>query len=245
MIDMFLMDKDARLMDNKRFTHCSAILFDFGGTLDSDGEHWLDRFYELYEKTDLHISRTEIKRVFYDTDKLCCNNPEVNTMGLRQLMSHHIRLQFWQLGIADTEAAMTMVESFCSKTAHHLHRNAGILSRLSNRFRLGVVSNFYGNVEILCREAGLSEFLDVIIDSIRVGVAKPDPAIFRMALNRMNLQAESVIFVGDSYERDMIPAQKIGLMTVWIKGPNPRMPADAPPVDAVISGLSELERRIS
>lgn len=232
-------------MDNGIFNHCSAILFDFGGTLDSDGEHWLDRFYELYEKTGLHIPRTEIKRVFYDTDTLCCNDPEVNTMRLRQLMNHHIRLQFRLLGIADTEAVTAMVEAFCSKTLHYLHRNAGILSRLSNRFRLGVVSNFYGNVETLCREAGLSRSLDVVLDSIRVGVAKPDPAIFRMALNRMNLTAENVIFVGDSYERDMIPARKIGLKTVWIKGPNPRIPADAPQVDAVILGLYELEKRVS
>jgi putative hydrolase of the HAD superfamily len=232
-------------MDNGIFDRCSAILFDFGGTLDSDGEHWLDRFYDLYEKTGLHISQTDIKRVFYAADALCCNDPEVNTMGLRQLMTHHIGLQFRQLGIVDNETMATMVESFCTKTAHYLHRNAGILSRLRNRFRLGVISNFYGNVEALCRESGLSESLDVILDSIRVGTAKPDPAIFRMALHRLNLPADNVIFVGDSYERDMMPARRIGLKTVWLKGPNPRKPADAAPVDAVITELTELERRIS
>jgi putative hydrolase of the HAD superfamily len=160
-------------------------------------------------------------------------------------MTHHIRLQFRQLGIADTAAMATMVESFCRKTTHYLHRNAGILSRLRNRFRMGVVSNFYGNVGTLCREAGLSESLNAILDSNRVGVGKPDPAIFRMALDRLDLPPENVIFVGDSYEQDMIPARKVGLKTVWLKGPNPRIPADATPVDAVIEGLAELERRIS
>lgn len=232
-------------MDSGLFHHCSAILFDFGGTLDSDGEHWLDRFYDLYQKAGLDIAQTEIKRVFYATDGLCCDDPAVNAMGLRQLMNHHIRLQFSQLGIADKETMTAMVESFCSKTVHYLQRNSRILARLKNRYRLGVVSNFYGNVETLCQEAGLSASLDVILDSIRLGIGKPDPGIFRTALNALDLPPEKVIFVGDSYERDMIPARKIGLRTVWLKGHNPRKPADAGPVDAVISSLSELEARIS
>jgi putative hydrolase of the HAD superfamily len=239
------MKKNGFLMDSALFHQCTAILFDFGGTLDSDGEHWLDRFYDLYEKTGLNIRRTDIKRIFYATDARCCEDPAVNTMGLRQLMTRHIRLQFEQLGLADTAAMMTMIESFCSRTVYYLHRNAGILSRLKHRFRLGVVSNFYGNVETLCREAGLSESLEVILDSMRVGVGKPDPSIFRLALNKLDLSPENVIFVGDSYERDMIPARKIGFKTVWLKGPNPRKPADAEPVDTAIESLSELERRLS
>ncbi len=227
------------------FDHCSGILFDFGGTLDSDGEHWLDRFYDLYEKTGLDIPRTDIKRVFYATDALCCEDPAVNAMGLRSLMNHHIRLQFDQLGIPDKEPLEAMVETFCSRMTHYLQRNSKILERLKPRYRMGVVSNFYGNVDTLCEEAGLSESLFLILDSIRLGVGKPNPEIFMTALNRLALSPERVIFVGDSYERDMTPARNIGCKTVWLKGPNPRMPANAGPVDAVISSLSELEARIS
>ena len=44
-------------MKTRLFPHCEAILFDFGGTLDSDGEHWLDPFYELYERQDSTFRR--------------------------------------------------------------------------------------------------------------------------------------------------------------------------------------------
>jgi putative hydrolase of the HAD superfamily len=232
-------------MDIEKFQGCSAILLDFGGTLDSDGEHWLDRTYDLYREAGLDIPPAEIKRVFYAVDDLCCKDPAVNTMGLRQLMECHIRRQFHLLGMEDTHREREMIESFCSRTERYLQRNTRILSHLGNRFRLGVVSNFYGNVEVLCEAAGFSASLDVILDSIRLGIGKPDPEIFRTALRMLDTAPEKTIFVGDSYERDMIPARNIGLKTIWLKGPNPRKPENAGPVDAVIASLSELEALVS
>jgi len=104
-----------------------------------------------------------------------------------------------------------------------------------------VVSNFYGNVAVLCQEAGLAPWLDVILDSTRVGVGKPDPGIFRMALDGLGLEPAEAIFVGDSYERDMMPARKMGMKTIWMKGPRPRIPRDAEPVDGCIANLTDLE----
>lgn len=103
------------------------------------------------------------------------------------------------------------------------------------------MSNFYGNVACLCREAGLDESLDVILDSNRIGMSKPDAEIFRIALSRLSLPPERVVFVGDSYERDMIPSRELGMKTIWLKGPNPRVPEGAGPVDAWIGSLPELE----
>ncbi len=70
-------------MNPKPFTDCKAIFFDFGGTLDSDGEHWLDRFYELYEEANIDLPREEIKRVFYRAGEMCCKDPQVLDLGLR------------------------------------------------------------------------------------------------------------------------------------------------------------------
>jgi putative hydrolase of the HAD superfamily len=80
-----------------------------------------------------------------------------------------------------------------------------------------------------------------MIDSGCVGIAKPDPRIFELAMERLSLPPEHAAFIGDSYERDMMPSAQLGLKTIWLKGPNPRAPEHAPPVDAVIARLSELE----
>lgn len=222
-------------------TRCKAILFDFGGTLDSDGEHWLDRFYELYEQAGIEIPQAEIKRVFYNADDLCCSDPEVNEMGLRPLMKRHVALQFVALNLKNPGKEAEIVDRFCVKTERILQRNAELLKRLKPGRSLGVISNFYGNVETLCREAGLAESLDVILDSVRIGISKPDPEIFRIALGKLNVHPSEAVFVGDSYERDIMPARGLGMKAIWVKGPNPRLPENAGPVSCFISNLLEVE----
>ena len=219
---------------------CKGILFDFGGTLDSDGEHWLDRFYELYREAGVDVPQAEIKRVFYHADQLCCDDPQVNHLGLRPLMEHHVAIQFAALGRSNRDQQARLVEGFCSKSEHYLRRNAELLQRLRQRYRMGVVSNFYGNVEVLCTEAGLVQSLAVIVDSTRSGLSKPAPEIFQRALEVLGIDTSAVIFIGDSYERDMIPARQLGMKTVWMEGPHPRLPENPPPVDSHISELTEL-----
>lgn len=231
-------------MNSGKFRECEAILFDFGGTLDSDGEHWLDRFYALYEQMGLHIPQSDIKRVFYHADELCSSDPQVVSLGLRPLMERHIHLQFTSLNLVDGEIEKRMTEAFCERAEYFIRRNARLLHRIKDHYVLGLVSNFYGNVATLCEEAGLTEILDVILDSAQVGVGKPHPDIFRLALEGLKLPPEKVIYVGDSFERDMIPAREIGMKTIWLKGPNPRIPPNPGPVDASISMLSMLEELI-
>jgi putative hydrolase of the HAD superfamily len=224
-----------------KFRRCRAILLDFGGTLDSDGEHWLDRFSELYEQAGLNYPGEEIKRVFYLADEICCKDHEVDRLGLRDLMRYHVHLQFAALKLRDQAGEDQLVEGFCAKTERILQRNTISVSRLKNRYRLGVVSNFYGNVEVLCDEAGLSKHLDIILDSTRIGLSKPDPGLFLLALQTMDVDPTETIFVGDSWERDIMPARGLGMKTVWLKGPNPRLPKNPGPVDCQISSLPELE----
>ena len=111
-------------MKTRLFPHCEAILFDFGGTLDSDGEHWLDRFYELYEQAGFDLPQAEIKRAFYIADQLCYNDPRVVSMGLRTLMKHHVRLQFAALNLKELAKEEEIIERFCAKTERTLQRNA-------------------------------------------------------------------------------------------------------------------------
>jgi putative hydrolase of the HAD superfamily len=227
-------------MSIDRFNECRAVLFDYGGTLDSDGERWPDRFYALYEEAGLNYPREEIKRAFYYAEDCCYADPEVTDLDLRALMGAHVRLQFEALGLNDGRKERALADKFCATSERFMLRAASLLKRAQHRYRLGVVSNFYGNLATLLKEAGLMEFLDVVVDSNRVGAQKPDPEIFRFALAELELLAHQVIFVGDSYERDMIPSGRLGMKTIWLAGHNPNTAGTAE-VDARISSLSELE----
>jgi putative hydrolase of the HAD superfamily len=78
------------------------------------------------------------------------------------------------------------------------------------------VSNFYGNLEAVCESAGLGSFFKVMVDSHCVGVEKPDPAIFRVALERLGATPEKTVFIGDSLRRDREGARRMGMRFIWI-----------------------------
>jgi len=205
-------------MDQSSFRKCKAILFDFGGTLDSDGGHWLDRVYRKYKEEGIDPSFDKLKDAFYFADDICCKDPDVNQFGLRSLLRYHFGLQFGRLGIDNRKKMERIANSFAEDMEYYLERNKRLLKRLNRFYKIGIVSNFYGNLPVICDNAGISKFLDVIIDSERVGIRKPDPDIFLLAIKQIGERPEDIIFVGDSYERDIIPSKMLGMKTIQLNG---------------------------
>jgi HAD superfamily hydrolase (TIGR01509 family) len=78
-------------------------------------------------------------------------------------------------------------------------------------YRLAIVSNAEGQVEADAKRFGLAPFFDVIIDSHIVGVAKPDPRIFQIALERLGVAPDEVRFAGDIYSIDVEGARAAGI----------------------------------
>ncbi len=91
------------------------------------------------------------------------------------------------------------------------------LSRLRRAgLRLGVVSNSDGRCEEALVTAGLRDHFEVVIDSELVGVEKPDPRIFALALDRLGLTAAEAVYVGDIYEVDVVGARRAGLEAILL-----------------------------
>jgi HAD superfamily hydrolase (TIGR01509 family) len=224
----------------------SAILFDFGGTLDSDGQHWLDRFYAIFDQLGIpNISKAQIKEAFYWADGLMEKDLSVRKAGFRQMMERHAHYQFEKLGIKDSAKESEAAALFYRPCERILHRNRGILEGLHQAgYKLGVVSNFYGNVDVLCEEAGIKGFLDVILDSVVVGYGKPDLRIFQLALDKLSLPAAEVAFVGDNIQRDILPAKAKGMKTVWLASDKTFRPPDFKEADCMIYSLEDLPREL-
>ena len=97
------------------------------------------------------------------------------------------------------------------------------LARIAENIRIGIVSNADGTVEIelqrsrVCQVGdGPATAVEVIVDSTVVGVAKPDPEIFRFALEPMGLRPDQCIYVGDTYRYDVVGARRAGLQPVLL-----------------------------
>lgn len=84
-----------------------------------------------------------------------------------------------------------------------------------------------------------SRYFEAVLISGEVGIAKPDPRIFRQALSRLNAAPGQTVFVGDSMEHDIAGAGKAGMMTVYIRKGEAEDPDDAM-CDLVVSDLREL-----
>lgn len=99
----------------------------------------------------------------------------------------------------------------------HDSRTPGALARLQAAgYRLGVVSNSDGRAEEALSAAGLRTFFEVVVDSQLVGVEKPDPRIFQLALTQMGVSADQALYVGDIYEVDVVGARRAGMSVVLV-----------------------------
>jgi HAD superfamily hydrolase (TIGR01509 family) len=223
-----------------------GILFDFGGTLDADGGHWLDRFYRIYEEIGLrNLDKGAIKEAFYFADAQAALDPAMRKALYRDMMRRHVHWQFEKLKLRDPDKETQAADAFVRAAERVLRRNRKALEVLHHAgYRLGVVSNFYGNVETLCREFGYNTYMKVFVDSALVGVSKPDPAIYTLALEKLQLPANQVTMVGDNFDRDIVPAKGLGMRTAWLIGDQKRVCPDSSKVDITLRSLEELPERL-
>ena len=136
--------------------------------------------------------------------------------------------------VRDALASLHGERHLWSGTAGDTH---DALARLrSAGLRLGVVSNSDGRVAEALAAAGLSAYFDVVVDSALAGVEKPDPAIFRTALEALAVTPGEALYVGDLYEVDVVGARAAGLHAVLLVPPGAPKPAGC----ATVGSLAEL-----
>jgi len=90
---------------------------------------------------------------------------------------------------------------------------------------------------------GVVKYLDprALFISDQVGISKPNPKLYRYALDRLGLSADQVMYVGDNPDRDMAPAREVGIITVRYRGEGKYADAEcAPPPDHEINDFHEL-----
>jgi len=83
-------------------------------------------------------------------------------------------------------------------------------------YRLGIVSNWSWNLRQRVAQAGLAGFFETIWASAYAGCNKPHPAIFCQVLEQMGVPPGQALYVGDSYEHDVVGARNAGLDVVLL-----------------------------
>jgi len=93
----------------------------------------------------------------------------------------------------------------------------GILERVRERYKLGVIANQEIGIHDLLSKIGWDRMFDVIIISDDVRLWKPDVRIFKMALGKAGCEPSEAVMVGDRIDNDVTPAKRLGMKTVRFK----------------------------
>ena len=218
----------------------AAVLFDFGGTLDADGLPWKERVFRLFAEEGVVVTPERFDPLFYAADDALVGTiPRTSSLG--ETVTRLAAGVGAALELPDRTVAERVARRFLDAALAGLAGNTPLLARLACRYRLGIVSNFYGNLARVCDDAGIGSLFSVLVDSAEVGCAKPDPRIFRVALEALGVAPAAATFVGDSLPRDMAGARAVGMRHIWLVG------ATAPAADPCCGGdrqirsLRELE----
>ena len=92
-----------------------------------------------------------------------------------------------------------------------------VLSRLCRRYSLGVIANQAAGLEQRLSAFGIRQYFSLVVSSWESGVMKPDPGIFRLALEKAGCAPREAVMIGDRLDNDILPAKALGMKTLWIK----------------------------
>lgn len=220
-----------------------GILIDFGGTIDSDGIHWFNAFSDAYAMV-ADVPKELLWDAYVNTERTLGRNPIIKPDDtFCKTLQTKIALQTGYLqskGITIT-AQDTILDTCYNNVVKHISTvSKPVLEKLYTKYPMVLVTNFYGNMHTVLKEFGLSHLFRDVIESSVVGVRKPDPEIFRLGVRVLSLEPGETVMIGDSPDKDIIPAQSIGCHTVLIQGKS-LSGADCTP-DRTVSSLSEIQR---
>ncbi|MBB6637469.1 HAD family hydrolase [Cohnella thailandensis] len=92
-----------------------------------------------------------------------------------------------------------------------------LLGELRDRgYKLGIVSNYYGNLAEALEQTKLAPLFDSAIDSDVVGLEKPDPRIFRLCCDELEVEPAEAVYVGDMPPYDVDGAIRAGLLPILL-----------------------------
>jgi putative hydrolase of the HAD superfamily len=150
---------------------------------------------EQTRKTSIPVT-VSIHSFYVDMMRLAGASPEAAEAVVGELAARHEKVSLW-----------TYTKPWVSVALETL-KSRGI--------RMSVISNSDGRVYSQLEACGVTPYMEAVFDSEIVGVEKPDPRLFRHALDKLGLAAEECLYVGDNYCIDVVGANRAGIGAVHL-----------------------------
>ena len=239
-----------------RLTDIQGIIFDYGGTIDTNSRHWAEVLWSKYVAHQVPVTKEAFREAYVFGERSLAKFPFVRPdHDFHDVLRIKCKLQMEYLAekrhLPMDEALLlnfaTLVADSCyDYVLDVLKVTRPVVDQLAKRYKLVLVSNFYGNIQTFLKDFGLMDYFADIVESSVVGVRKPDPAIYQLGVDAMGYPADKVLVVGDSFSKDMVPAKKVGCKAAWLKGEGwgGEVTDDSLP-DVIITDMAELTNLLS
>ena len=200
-----------------------GIIFDYGGTLDTNGGHWGAVIWSGYEKYQVPVNLNAFQEAYTYAERQMALQPIIKPQfNFLEVLEAKLNVQFDYLIAAgydlDRSLAHRIAFDGYSLAKNTVEEVKPLLNSLHEKYPIVMVSNFYGNLKSVLDDFGILSYFQEVVESAVVGVRKPDPAIYALGVTKIGLPAQEVLVVGDSYSKDMVPAKAVGCQTLWLKG---------------------------
>jgi putative hydrolase of the HAD superfamily len=205
-----------------------AILFDAAGTLFFLTKTVGDHYALVGRDVGLKLDAKQLDHAFHTAWKQTPQRPPIDGPRenddkgwWRELVGHVFDQVAPSLSELDRDNFFELAyEHFAEPGVWELYPEVpGVLERLRSHFQLSVISNFDGRLRFILQHLGISKYFAHVFVSSELGADKPDPEIYRRALNLMHLDADEVLHVGDDVERDWKAATAAGLSVFRLDRP--------------------------
>lgn len=202
----------------------TTLFFDVGYTLVNEDAVWQRRCKDQAETEEAKKLGVSAEDIYHEIERASMEGlPQYRTVIERfkfsKMMPYHHELE-------------TMYEDA-----------PDVLKNLSQKYELGVIANQADALRKRLESFGVLKYFTHIISSHDVKVLKPDIRIFEYALSTAKCNPRDAVMIGDRIDNDIVPAQKLGMKTVWIKqgfGKLQTTLVKENPPDYEIENLSEL-----
>ncbi|MDR0458955.1 MAG: HAD-IA family hydrolase [Coriobacteriales bacterium] len=202
-----------------------AVFFDVGQTLLSpapDGEAFCATANSIGIKLtkEMVLEHTPAMYQRYEQHYLSDSSFWDDHLRARAVWLDAYGLLYRLLGLEEQaeQLALMAYQFYFNPGAWHLYDDVlATLTTLQKRgIKLGLISNWDSSLIPVIEGLGISEFFSTIIASADVGMHKPEPGIFKLALDRLQVQADEALHVGDHITADVEGARSAGLHAVLI-----------------------------
>lgn len=202
-----------------------AVFFDVGETLLRPHPSFAELFAEICCAEGAEVSPSAVRAVQEELAPHLVDIAE-DTGVINPTFSDDASRRFWtylyerflqELGVAGRGLEARLYERFSDRSSYMLFDDVmPMLDRIEGAYRLGIISNFEGWLAERLVELEIGHRFEVVVISGIDMVEKPDPAIYELALDRMDVAADRAAHVGDSLGLDVRPATAVGMRPVLL-----------------------------